>query len=201
MNDLKLDELTLENLGDWPLPIKAIVGIALCVAVIFAGYYYLIKPQYLDLDREEQTETKLKTEYANKQQKAGNLEKYKAQMVEMEESFGTMLRQLPNKAEIADLLVEVSQTGLASGLEFKSFEPKNEVKKEFYAEVPINIAVVGKYHEFGDFISGLASLPRIVTIHNVQLERVKSTKEGSMLELNAIAKTYRYLEEGEEDEK
>jgi len=203
MNDLKLDELTVDNLGDWPLPIKLIVAVALCAGVLTGSYFQFVEPQYVNLDKEEKTEETLKKEFANKQRKASNLENYKLQMIEMKESFGTMLRQLPNKAEIADLLVEVSQTGLASGLDFKSFEPKEELKKDFYSEVPINIAVLGKYHEFGDFISGLASLPRIVTIHNVNLERIKdkSSEEKGLLKLNAIAKTYRYLDEEEENEK
>ncbi len=198
MSDLKLDDLTLDNIGDWPVLIKGVVIAVLCAAVAFAGYWYLMKPQYETLAKEEATESAKKREYAQKQRKAANLENYKAQLVEMNESFGTMLRQLPNKAEIADLLVEVSQTGLASGLEFKSFEPRAETAKEFYSEVPINISVLGKYNEFGDFISGLASLPRIVTIHDVEITRNK--KDSNELKLSAIAKTYRYLEE-DADEK
>jgi type IV pilus assembly protein PilO len=111
----------------------------------------------------------------------------------MRESFGAMLRQLPNKTEVAELLVDISQTGLASGLEFELFKPQSEIPKEFYAELPISIRVKGNYHEFGNFISGIAALPRIVTVHDVSIERGK--QEG--LTMNILAKTYRYLDADE----
>ncbi len=113
----------------------------------------------------------------------------------MRESFGAMLRQLPNKTEVADLLVDVSQTGLASGLEFELFKPQSENPREFYAELPISIRVIGEYHEFGNFVSGVAALPRIVTLHNVNISRA-----GGMLSMDLTAKTYRYLETEERTE-
>jgi type IV pilus assembly protein PilO len=113
----------------------------------------------------------------------------------MEESFGAMLRQLPNRTEVADLLVDVSQTGLAAGLEFELFQPQAEVPKDFYAELPIKIRVVGTYHEFGEFVSGLAALPRIVTIHDVQISPRQSKSKSGELVLEAMARTYRYLDE------
>ncbi|MCB1789860.1 MAG: type 4a pilus biogenesis protein PilO, partial [Gammaproteobacteria bacterium] len=128
-----------------------------------------------------------------KQAKAANLDAYRAQLAEMQESFGAMLRQLPNRTEVADLLVDVSQTGLAAGLEFELFQPQGEVPKDFYAELPIKIRVVGKYHEFGEFVSGLAALPRIVTIHDVEV-RPQSANSPTLV-LEATARTYRYLDE------
>jgi type IV pilus assembly protein PilO len=147
--------------------------------------------QLLNLETVEKKELALKTEFESKQAKAVNLEKYKKQLEEMKQSFGAMLRQLPNKTEVADLLVDVSQTGLASGLEFELFDPQEEVPREFYAELPIQIRVFGNYHELGEFISGLAALPRIVTIHDVTME---PRKDGELV-MSATAKTYRYLEE------
>ena len=134
-----------------------------------------------------------------KQQKAANLENYRAQLADMEQSFGAMLKQLPNRTEVAALLVDVSQTGLANGLEFELFQPANEVTKEFYAELPIQIRVRGQYHDFGRFVSGLAALPRIVTIHNVQIQGVSDKAAAEVLNaplaLQATVKTYRYLQD------
>jgi type IV pilus assembly protein PilO len=114
----------------------------------------------------------------------------------MRESFGAMLRQLPNKTEVADLLVDVSQTGLAAGLEFELFNPQNEIPKDFYAELPIQIRVIGNYHEFGDFVSGVAALPRIVTVSDITISP-KAKADGDLLAMNLTAKTYRYMEEDE----
>ena len=170
---------------------KGVLIIILIAALIFAGYWFDTKEQLLELERKEAQENELKQTFEIKQRKAANLDAYKAQLAEMERSFGAMLRQLPNKTEVAELLVDVSQTGIASGLEFQLFQPSNEVKKEFYAELPIKIRVVGNYREFGDFVSSLAALPRIVTLHNINLTRDKS----NVLTMDATAKTYRYLEE------
>jgi len=140
----------------------------------------------------EREEITLKKDFEKKQAKAANLDAYREQLEEMRQSFGAMLRQLPDKTEVASLLVDVSQTGLAAGLEFELFRPQPENKKEFYAELPINIRVLGEYHQFGQFVSGLAALPRIVTVHDVTIE---PQKDGKKLVMAAIAKTYRYLEE------
>jgi len=161
-------------------------------AILGVGYYYHMRELYLDLDKVEKEEVALRQEFERKQAKAVNLEAYRAQLKEMEESFGAMLRQLPDKTEVAALLVDVSQTGLAAGLEFELFQPMPEVKKDFYAELPIKIRVVGDYHEFGEFVSGLAALPRIVTVHDVKISR---RKDSPKLVMEATAKTYRYLEE------
>lgn len=196
MNLQDLNELDFSNVGIWPTPVKAIAILLVCVALAAGWYYYDTEDQRLALEKVEKKELELRTEFENKQAKAANLDKYKAQLAEMKQSFGTMLRQLPNKTEVADLLVDVSQTGLAAGLEFELFAPRGEVPREFYAELPISIKVHGNYHEFGEFISGLAALPRIVTIHNVAITRTgKKESTENPLVLNATAKTYRYLDE------
>jgi len=194
MNMQDLNELDLNNIGMWPAPIKAVLILILCVG-IGAGYYKMhTEDQLVGLEKQQKSEQKLRKTFEKKQAKAVNLERFKAQLEEMKQSFGTMLRQLPNKTEVAELLVDVSQTGLATGLEFELFDPQGEKRKEFYAELPIKIKVKGTYHQFGAFISGLASLPRIVTIHNISI-KPKGKKSGGALVMEATAKTYRYLDE------
>ena len=196
MNLQELNELDLSNVGDWPAIVKLILILILC-ALVGVGWYFLdIEDQYLALEREEKVEQDLRLDFETKQARAANLDAYRTQLAEMQESFGAMLRQLPNRTEVADLLVDVSQTGLAAGLEFELFQPQAEVPKDFYAELPIKIRVVGGYHEFGEFVSGLAALPRIVTIHNVNIRprQAKDGKPGELV-LEAIARTYRYLDE------
>ena len=190
----ELNDLDLTDIGEFPLFIKLIIVILLAIGLGVGLYYYDIEKQYIRLEKEQKTEQALRDEFETKQAKAVNLESYKKQLAEMQETFGSMLRQLPNKTEVPALLVDVSQTGLAAGLEFELFKPLGEVRREFYAELPISIKVHGKYHEFGEFISGIAALPRIVTIHDINI--TGSGKAGSeMLVMTAKAKTYRYLEE------
>ncbi|MCU7838506.1 MAG: type 4a pilus biogenesis protein PilO [Candidatus Thiodiazotropha sp. (ex Lucinoma borealis)] len=198
MNLQDLNELDLNNLGVWPMPVKIVVVVLVSLIVLAAGYYLIIEDQLISLEGVEKKELALRTTFNAKQAKASNLEAYRKQLEEMKQSFGTMLRQLPDKTEVAELLVDVSQTGLASGLEFELFKPKAEVPREFYAELPIELVVTGKYHEFGSFISGLAALPRIVTIHDIKIVRAASNVESDDLLLKATAKTYRYLDEEEE---
>jgi type IV pilus assembly protein PilO len=186
------NDLSFDNIGEWPIVVKLLTVLVLCGAIAGAGYYYLVKDEYLALDKVEKAELDLRAELERKQAKAVNLEAYREQLKEMQESFGAMLRQLPDKTEVAALLVDVSQTGLAAGLEFELFQPMPEIKQDFYAELPIKIRVVGDYHEFGEFVSGLAALPRIVTVHDVNISR---QKDGGQLIMEATAKTYRYLEE------
>lgn len=196
--DLNLNDLDLANVARWPIAARAVVILFLMGGVIFLGYWFHTKDQLVKLDEVEQHEINLRARFEQKAMQAANLEAYQQQLDEMQESFGAMLRQLPNKTEVADLLVDVSQTGLASGLEFELFKPTGELPKEFYAELPINIRVIGNYHEFGDFISGVAGLPRIVTLHNVAIKRKKGSKDGDgLLTMDMIAKTYRYLEADE----
>jgi type IV pilus assembly protein PilO len=195
MNWQDLNDLDFSNIGDWPTPVKLVLVLLLCAAVIGGWYYFDTKDQIGRLEAAERREQDLRKTFETKQKKAANLAAYKQQLAEMQESFGAMLRQLPDKTEVAALLVDVSQTGLAAGLEFELFRPAGEIPRDFYAELPIYIKVVGDYHEFGNFISGLAALPRIVTIHDVTITPRGRGGKGP-LTLEATAKTYRYLDEG-----
>lgn len=186
----ELQNLDPNNPGLWPFPIQIGAGLILCAGLIFAGFYFHVQDQRDELDGITKKEDEYKQTFELKQRKAANLVLLKQQMEEMKQSFGDMLRQLPNKTEIAGLIVDVSQTGLAAGLEFDLFKPEAEKPTEFYAELPINIVVKGKYHQLGEFISGIAQLPRIVTTHNINI-----TKSGDLLQMKAVVKTYRALEE------
>jgi len=194
MNLQDLNDLDFSNVGNWPLAGKAILIGVLCVVVAFAVVWFDTRHQYDSLEKLEKEEQKLKDVVKVKAARAASLDEYRKQLEEMRQSFGEMRRQLPSQTEVAALLVDISQTGLASGLEFELFQPQPEIQKDFYAELPIDIRVTGSYHEFGKFVSGVAALPRIVTLHNIVLEPDKETGEMVM---TATAKTYRYLEEGE----
>ena len=194
MKDIDLNDLDLSSIGSWPMAVKAGVIVFICIGVLVLGYFLDIKDMQTKLDTTRNKEVSLKKTYEKKQAKAANLDAYKKQMKEMEASFGTMLRQLPSKTEVEDLLIDISQTGLASGIEFDLFKPAKEKFIEFYAELPISIKMRGTYHEFGDFVSGVAALPRIVTLHNIQITRKQNSDE---LTMDLTAKTYRYLDEQE----
>jgi type IV pilus assembly protein PilO len=194
--NLELSDLDLTNIARWPAAARAVVILFIMGGVIFLGYWFHTKDQLVELESVEQRENDLRVIFEKKAQQAANLEAYEQQLEEMRESFGAMLRQLPNKTEVADLLVDVSQTGLAAGLEFELFNPQNEIPKDFYAELPIQIRVIGNYHEFGDFVSGVAALPRIVTVSDITISP-KAKADGDMLAMNLTAKTYRYMEEDE----
>lgn len=198
----ELNQLDLNSFGEWPTPVKAVAILMACIGLGAMAYYLDSKDQLERLEREQMSETDLRRTFESKQEQAVNLDAYRNQLAEMKESFGAMLRQLPNKTEVASLLVDVSQTGLANGLEFELFQPDNELTQDFYAELPIRIRVKGTYHDFGRFISGLAALPRIVTVHDIQIVDAVSpgaaketTLLGSELALQATVKTYRYLDE------
>ena len=192
-----LNNLDFNNIGGWPAPAKAGAIIIICAALLGAGYWFFTKPQLELYEKAKAEEKDKRLTFEDKQRKAANLEPLKAQLEEMKQSFGAMLRQLPNETEIEGLLVDISQTGLASGLEFELFEPQADVPKDFYAEKPIKIQVNGTYHEFGEFVSGVAALPRIVTQHDITIRPKgdKTGKKGEQLVMEATAKTYRYLEE------
>jgi len=191
LNNLNLDP---NNIGSWPLAARGIVILLLCIAILFAGYYLDTSDQLLELDTTRAKEQTLKKEFETKQAKAASLDAYKAQMIEMKRSFGALLQQLPGKTEVADLLVDISRVGIISGLEFELFKPEAEKPKEFYAELPIKIRVKGNYHQFGNFASGTAALPRIVTLHDLSISsKGKKTGDDRMI-MEATAKTYRYLE-------
>jgi type IV pilus assembly protein PilO len=190
--------LDFNNVGSWPTAFKAIAIGLLCTAVLGAGYWFESQNQLPELDEARSKEMELKQTYSTKAAKAANLEAYKEQLAEMQESFGAMLRQLPSKTEVADLLVDISQTGLASGLEFELFRPENEVPRDFYAELPITIKVTGRYHDFGAFVTGVAALPRIVTLHDIAIK--PAGKGSGRLAMDVTAKTYRYLDEESQQE-
>ena len=179
-----------EASGAWPLPVKVAVILILCTLVAGGGYYFDTMDQLDELDGLKSREVELKASFASKQQKAVNLSAYVKQLEQIQDSLGEMLKQMPTEEEVASLLVDISQTGLASGLEFRLFKPADPVAKDFYSELPIDIQVVGRYEELGLFVSGLASLPRIVTVHNVEIVPLEKSKEGMMV-MNAVVKTYK----------
>ena len=176
--------------GSWPFPIKAAIIFMVCALVAGGGVYYDTLDQLAALDAAEKKELELKTSFETKQKKAINLQDYKDQLAQIEIQLYEMIRQMPTEEEVASLLVDISQTGLGSGLEFRLFKPSAPVRKEFYSELPISIQVKGKYEEFGLFVSGLASLPRIVTVHDVNIvPEAKAGMEGEMI-MDATVKTY-----------
>jgi type IV pilus assembly protein PilO len=194
----ELRNLDPRDVGRWPLAVRGFF--ILLVFVICAGfcwYMFVWDDDRPVLQKAEADELDLKSQFENKQQRAANLDAYKAQLGEMERSFGAMLRQLPGKTEVPNLLVDISQTGLAAGLQEKLFQPSGEQSKGFYAELPIKIRLVGSYHEFGTFVSGIAALPRIVTLHDIQITPVAADKAGGYdnLTMDVTAKTYRYIED------
>ena len=193
MKDIDLSNLDLGSIGSWPMAVKAALIAVVCIIVLALGYFLDTQKQLETLERSRNEETTLKKDFETKQAKAANLDAYKQQMEEMKQSFGAMLRQLPSKTEVEDLLVDISQTGLASGIEFQLFKPEAERQIDFYAELPITIKMTGTYHEFGRFVSGIAALPRIVTLHNISI----SGDKGGSLTMDVQAKTYRYLDEAE----
>ncbi|MFO1436206.1 MAG: type 4a pilus biogenesis protein PilO [Gammaproteobacteria bacterium] len=190
-----LNNLTLDNIGTWPIPVKIATVLLLCASVIGLGYWKLTMPKIDELKGVEAKEQELRSEFESKQQKAANLEVLKHQLEDIKQTMGELLRKLPNKTQVPDLLQDISQTGLGAGLEFDVFKPSAEVPQEFYVELPIQIQVTGNYHQFGNFISGVAALQRIVTIHDVKIKPAADNK----LVMNATAKTYRYMDEEEEE--
>lgn len=187
-------DLEFNESGEWPVIIKMLAILVLCAVVWGGGYYYIIKDKQIELESLEQKELQLRTQFEKKQAKAANLDAYKVQLAEMRIAFASMLQQLPRKSEVADLLVDISRTGLINGLEFELFKPEGEKPIDFYAELPITMKVTGTYHQFGEFVSGLAALPRIVTLHNLTLAPLGKNDTGKMT-MDLTAKTYRYFDE------
>ncbi len=197
LEDLKsLNVEDLRKIGSAPIGVRVLVIVLVVVAVCGIGTYFFITPKMEELERAEARELELRQTFDIEQGKAANLGAYKEQLAEMRRSFGVMLRQLPNKTDIESLLIDLSQTSVAAGLEVEFFKPEQEVPKEFYAEYPIKLSVTGRYHEFGDFVSGLAALPRIVTLHDIAI--TPNQDIPGTLRMNLTATTYRYLEEDEE---
>lgn len=201
---INLKELDFNNIGGWPQQAK--IGLCVIVGLLIVGltWWIFVRDQRESLEGLERTETELRGEFETKQGRASNLEPLKLQLVEMEQQLQQMLRQLPSKTEMPDLIVDISQTALATGISNELFQPGPEQPKEFYAEKPIALRMVGSYHQFGGFVSGVASLPRVVimTMHDISLKpRGKGKDAGitanSPLELAGTVKTYRYLDEEE----
>ena len=197
MNFLEeLQNLDFNDIGRWPVVFHIFFVSLFFVVATGAGFYFWVYDQQMPrLEKAQREEGELKSSFEQKQRKAANFDAYKEQLAEIESSFGTMLRQLPGKTEIPNLLVDISQTGLAAGLQEELFQPMEELRRDFYAEKPIKIRLRGDYHEFGQFVSDIAALPRIVTLHDIQIEPVNDDSGGRELVLNVTAKTYRYLDE------
>ena len=194
----ELQSLDVNDIGRWPFLFRAaVIGIAFLAVTGMGVWFTIVKDKAPALDRAKQEEAALKTTFENKQRKAANYDAYKAQLAQIEQSFGTMLRQLPGETEIPSLIVDISQTGLAAGLQEKLFEPQSEIPKDFYAEKPIKIQLSGGYHEIANFVSGIAALPRIVTLHDITITP-ENTTEPDSLTLEVTAQTYRYIEEAQQ---
>lgn len=198
----ELRNLDVNDIGRWPLLFRAAFIALAFIAATGVGYYYFVYELKMPvLERAEAQELELRSSFEAKQRKAANFDAYQQQLAEIERSFGTMLRQLPGKTEIPNLLVDISQTGLAAGLDEKLFQPMGEIQKDFYAEKPIKIRLDGSYHEFGDFVSEIAALPRIVTLHDIEISMESGAEmDFDKLVLDVIAKTYRYMDDEEQGE-
>ena len=195
----ELRSLDPQDPGRWPLPIRiGVVAIWFVLLTVALSYFVVWSQKQPDLEHAQGEEHSLRDEFTNKHAKAVNLEVYKGQLKDIERSFGALLRQLPGKTEVPNLLVDISQTGLAAGLKESLFQPSAEQKKDFYAELPFKIRLTGSYHQFGEFASGIAALPRIVTLHDIEIHTVGTAKDNfDNLTLELTAKTYRYLDEEE----
>ncbi|APV39498.1 pilus assembly protein PilP [Pseudomonas frederiksbergensis] len=195
LRKIDINDLDTNNMGSWPPAIKALAGILLMMLVLSLGYSFSISDlqSHLELKREE--ESALKEQFANKAHMAANLELYTQQMKEMENSFGVLLRQLPSDTEVPGLLEDITRTGLGSGLEFEEIKLLPENTQQFYIELPIQITVTGAYHDLATFVSGVAGLPRIVTLHDFDLASA-NPEGGSKLRMRILAKTYRYNDKG-----
>lgn len=191
LDDLK--NIDANNPSSWPVPIKIAGILGVCAIILFAGFWFLIQSELEEYGEAQKKEEGLRETYLNKKALAINLPAYKQQMEEMEQTFGSLLRQLPNTTEVPDLLVDITQAGLGRGLEFALFRPEKEQPKDFYAEMPISVEVRGTYHELAQFISDVAALPRIVTFGDIN---ISTGARDNKLTMSAKAKTYRYLEEG-----
>jgi len=197
----ELQSLDMNEPGRWPLVFRVAAVIIVFAAVSsFGVYMWVYKTDVPQLRRTEAEETNLKSTFENRQRLAASFDAYREQLAEIERSFGTMLRQLPGKTEVDNLLVDISQTGLGAGLEEELFKPLGERRADFYAELPIQIRLRGSYHELGEFASGIAALPRIVTLHDIEITPAPGADDFDDLILDVTAKTYRYLEEEELEE-
>ncbi|OUS38316.1 pilus assembly protein PilP [Oleispira antarctica] len=192
INEFDVNDIDWENMGSWPLVGKAVFCTVIAVALLVGGYFMLLEPMQLKLSREVKQESQLKKDFENKAFQVANLEEYRAQMVEMELSFESILKQLPRDTEVPGLIDDISLAALNNGLDLKVISPQKQISTEFYNELPIEIEVEGDYHELGAYVSSVASLPRIVTLHDFSIST--KGKNSDLLSLKILAKTYRYNE-------
>jgi type IV pilus assembly protein PilO len=190
LREFDINSLDFENVGSWPIAIKLIIWVVLIGAVLVGGYYYHVEALQVQLAKVEAQEVDLKKDFEKKAFQAANLDAYRQQMVEMEESFGALVSQLPSDTEVPGLLEDITNKGLLNGLEIASIDLQSETAREFYVELPIAISASGSYHDLGAFISGMAGLPRIVTLHDFTI--TSSGNDANHLSMNIVAKTYRY---------
>jgi len=194
----ELRSLDVNEPGRWPLPFRVAAIVLILILISALGIWqFVVKSVVPELERAERQELELRQSFEDKQRKAANFDDYLAQLDAIERDFGTMLRQLPGKTEVPNLLEDISQTALAAGLDVRLFEPAAESRKDFYAELPIRLRYIGDYHALAQFISGVAALSRIVTLHDIKIAPV-SADDSSELQLDVTAKTYRYLDEDSE---
>jgi len=189
----ELNKLDLKTLADWPLPTKLAALGVLCVAIVAAGWWFDWRGGMETLDAAKQKETELRSVFTTKKNQAINLEAYKKQLADIEQAFGALLKQLPNKQEMDALITDVNQAGLGRGLQFDLFKPEAETASEFYAETPIRVKVTGGYHDVAAFVSDVSKLSRIVTLQDIAMEPAKD----GVLNMDAVVKTYRYLDDEE----
>jgi len=189
----ELSSLDINDMGSWSRRMKIFMAGLLCIAIVFAGYYFIIKDKFVDLDSVKNKEVQLRQTFLDKKALAINLDAYKEQMVEAEETFGVLLKQLPNESEIPDLLIDMTQVGLSRGLQFEQIKPGNTIAKDFYAEKLVNIKANGGYHQIASFISDVAALPRIINVANFKLTRRDG--DANNLTLEAVTKTYHYIDD------
>jgi type IV pilus assembly protein PilO len=195
LRKIDINDLDVNNLGSWPAAVKTIAGALLLTLVLAGGYFFYIQDMQAQLDQARGEEATLKEQFATKAYQAANLAAYKSQMVEMENTFGALLRQLPSDTEVPGLLEDITRTGLGSGLEFEEIKLLPEEAQQFYIELPIQITVTGSYHDLATFASGVASLPRIVTLHDFEIKPLDA-KSPAKLRMSILAKTYRYNDKG-----
>jgi type IV pilus assembly protein PilO len=190
LNEFDINDLDINNAGIWPAPVKAIVLLLVFGLIMGVGYGFFIKDQFAQLDRVDSIELELRKSYESKAYQVANLSVFKAQMVEMEETFGALVRQLPSETEVPGLLEDITNTALGSGLALQEVKLQPEQKRDFYSELPINIRVSGSYHELAAFVSSVASLPRIVTLHDLTIKPTGA--DNDQLNMQVVARTYRY---------
>lgn len=199
LKNFDFNNLDVNNAGIWPVPVKAIALLIIFGLVLGGGYWFLVKDEYVRLEQVNRKEADLRKQYKEKAFKVASLGIYKQQMVEMEETFGALVKQLPSDTEVPGLLEDVTNTALGNGLDLQQIQLQAEIQRDFYVELPIKINVIGEYHELGSFVSSVAALPRIVTLHDFEISPLKSSGTGpEQLNMKVVAKTYRYKSGGAE---